>query len=189
MGRAGEVTAEDLAETATALIDAFRALNAVAAVADPQPGPAGDGPLAGAPFAVEELLAGPGAATTGCWTPGSRRSPRDGGPDGGRRAAAGLLARPPPGRRRPARPGRGHRRRGLPRGVRAAPRRARRASLDTPPAPVQREILELVFDNTRRVLAHILRTACDREHARALVDAFWSYQLPGLDGLPAALRR
>jgi AcrR family transcriptional regulator len=62
-------------------------------------------------------------------------------------------------------------------------------SLDTPPAPVQREILDLVFDNTRRALAHILRTARDREHARALVDAFWSYQLPGLDGLLAALRR
>src|SRR5688500_7536831 len=57
--RAGEVTAEDLAETATALIDAFPALNAVAAVADPRPGPAGNGPLAGAPFAVKELLAWP----------------------------------------------------------------------------------------------------------------------------------
>jgi len=62
-------------------------------------------------------------------------------------------------------------------------------SLRTPPTPVQREILDLVFDNTRRALAHVLRTARDREHARALVDAFWSYQLPGLDGLLAALRR
>ncbi|MGY1690685.1 helix-turn-helix domain-containing protein [Geodermatophilus sp. SYSU D01105] len=61
-------------------------------------------------------------------------------------------------------------------------------SLDQPPPGAGREVLELVFDNTRRALAHILRTARDREHARALVTAFWSYQLPGLDGLMAFLR-
>ena len=61
-------------------------------------------------------------------------------------------------------------------------------SLEHPTSPVQREMLTLVFDNTRRALAHILRTAGDRDHVRALVAAFWSYQLPGLDGLLAHLR-
>jgi AcrR family transcriptional regulator len=48
-----------------------------------------------------------------------------------------------------------------------------------------RHILWLVFDNTRRALAEILRTANDGDEARALIAAFWSYQLPGLDGLLA----
>jgi AcrR family transcriptional regulator len=61
-------------------------------------------------------------------------------------------------------------------------------SLEHPASPVQREVLDLVFDNTRRALAHILRTATGREHARALVAGFWSYQLPGLDGLLSHLR-
>ncbi|NEK56486.1 TetR/AcrR family transcriptional regulator [Geodermatophilus sabuli] len=61
-------------------------------------------------------------------------------------------------------------------------------SLPAPPSAVHREVLVLVFDNTRRALAHILRTAEDREQARAMIAAFWSYQLPGLDGLMAALR-
>jgi AcrR family transcriptional regulator len=62
-------------------------------------------------------------------------------------------------------------------------------SLDRRPSPEQRAVLELVFDNTRRALARILRTARDREHGRALVAGFWSYQLPGLDGLMAFLRQ
>lgn len=62
-------------------------------------------------------------------------------------------------------------------------------SLPTPALPVHQEILDLIFDNTRRALAQILRTARDREHARALVAAFWTYQLPGLDGLMAFIRR
>jgi AcrR family transcriptional regulator len=61
-------------------------------------------------------------------------------------------------------------------------------SLDRAPTAAQRQVLELVFDNTRRALAHILRTSPDREHARALVEGFWSYQLPGLDGLMAFIR-
>jgi AcrR family transcriptional regulator len=62
-------------------------------------------------------------------------------------------------------------------------------SLDRPPSAEQREVLDLVFDNTRRALARILRTARDREHGRALIAGFWSYQLPGLDGLMASLRQ
>jgi AcrR family transcriptional regulator len=61
-------------------------------------------------------------------------------------------------------------------------------TLDLPVTPTHRELLELVFDNTRRAIAHILRTARDRDHAAALVAAFWSYQLPGLDGLLAHIR-
>jgi AcrR family transcriptional regulator len=61
-------------------------------------------------------------------------------------------------------------------------------SLGRPATPVQREVLELVFDNTRRALARILRTADDRDHARALVAGFWSYQVPGLEALVAAFR-
>jgi AcrR family transcriptional regulator len=61
-------------------------------------------------------------------------------------------------------------------------------SLDRPPSPVHRAMLDLVFDNTRRAIAHILRTGQSRDHVRAMVAAFWSYQLPGLDGLLAHLR-
>jgi AcrR family transcriptional regulator len=61
--------------------------------------------------------------------------------------------------------------------------RAAETALPRPPTGAHREVLELVFDNTRRALARILGTARDRDHAHALVSAFWSYQLPGLDGL------
>ncbi|WP_369135864.1 amidase family protein [Modestobacter sp. I12A-02662] len=67
--RRGEVSAADLAETACALIDEHRALNAVADMAEDLPaGPPAEGPLAGVPFAVKELLAWPGLP----WTLGSR---------------------------------------------------------------------------------------------------------------------
>jgi amidase len=59
--RDGEVTACDLAETARTLIEDLRLLNAVADLADgSHRDPAPGGPLAGAPFAVKELLAWPG---------------------------------------------------------------------------------------------------------------------------------
>jgi AcrR family transcriptional regulator len=57
--------------------------------------------------------------------------------------------------------------------------------LDGTPSPVHRDILHLVFDNTRRAIAHILATGQDREHTSALITAFWSYQIPGLSGLIA----
>jgi AcrR family transcriptional regulator len=56
-------------------------------------------------------------------------------------------------------------------------------TLPAPVSPVHREMLELVFDNTRRAIARILASSDDRDHLAALVTAFWSYQLPGLDGL------
>jgi AcrR family transcriptional regulator len=57
-----------------------------------------------------------------------------------------------------------------------------------PLPPAHRKILELVFDNTRRALAQILLHARDRNETRELIEAFWSYQLPGLNGLLAHLR-
>lgn len=60
-------------------------------------------------------------------------------------------------------------------------------ALGGPPPPVHREVLELVFDNTRRAIARMLLTGRDRAHTRALVTAFWSSQVPGLDGLMAAM--
>ncbi len=60
-------------------------------------------------------------------------------------------------------------------------------ALGGPPPPVHREVLELVFDNTRRAIARMLLTGRDRAHTRALVAAFWSYQVPGLDGLLAGI--
>ena len=59
------------------------------------------------------------------------------------------------------------------------------SALDGAPSPLHVEILRLVFDNTRKAIAHILATGEDREHTSALITAFWSYQLPGLRGLMA----
>lgn len=89
--RDGEVTATDLAETARALIGELGALNAVADLADgPRARPGAEGPLAGVPFAVKELLAWPGLP----WTMGSRlmaASPAPGlSPFAARIAGSGL---------------------------------------------------------------------------------------------------
>lgn len=62
------------------------------------------------------------------------------------------------------------------------------AALGTATHTGRRDVLEIVFDNTRRAVASILRTARDEDHARDLVAAFWSYQVPGLDGLLAHLK-
>lgn len=60
-------------------------------------------------------------------------------------------------------------------------------TLPSAPSAEQSEILRLVFDNTRRAIARILATARDRDHAQRLIAGFWSYQLPGLDGLMSFL--
>lgn len=62
-----------------------------------------------------------------------------------------------------------------------------RQAMMSAPSPEQLEILRLVFDNTRSAIARILATGQDREHIRALITAFWSYQVPGLRGLLAFL--
>jgi len=61
-------------------------------------------------------------------------------------------------------------------------------ALGAVPSPVHREVLELVFDNTRRAIARMLLTGGDRDHTSALITAYWSYQLPGRDGLMSAIR-
>jgi AcrR family transcriptional regulator len=58
-------------------------------------------------------------------------------------------------------------------------------ALNGTPSPAHDDILQLVFDNTRRAIARILFTGRDREHMSALITAFWSYQIPGLDSLMA----
>ena len=61
------------------------------------------------------------------------------------------------------------------------------ATMPGPLAPDARTLLELVFDNTRRAIAAILRSTDDPTEIRTLIAGFWSYQLPGLDGLLAWL--
>jgi AcrR family transcriptional regulator len=62
------------------------------------------------------------------------------------------------------------------------------ATLPTSPDPASRRLLELVFDNTRRAIAGILRSSDDPDEIRTLISGFWSYQLPGLDGLVTWVR-
>lgn len=57
--------------------------------------------------------------------------------------------------------------------------------LPDPVDPAARALIELVFDNTRRAIATILRGTDDPDEIRTLIEGFWSYQLPGLDGLLA----
>jgi AcrR family transcriptional regulator len=46
-----------------------------------------------------------------------------------------------------------------------------------------RFVLARIFDNTRRTLAAILEAHADERALREAVEAFWSYQIPGLRGL------
>ena len=62
------------------------------------------------------------------------------------------------------------------------------ATVPTPLDPSAHLLVELVFDNTRRAIAAILRSIDDPEEIRAAVTGFWSYQLPGLEGLLAWIR-
>jgi AcrR family transcriptional regulator len=59
------------------------------------------------------------------------------------------------------------------------------ASLPAPLSPTARAVVTLVFDGTRRAVATTLRSAADPDEIRARIAGFWSYQLPGLDGLLA----
>lgn len=45
-----------------------------------------------------------------------------------------------------------------------------------------RLVLRVIFDNTRRVIVAMLERCDDERSLRAAVEAFWSYQLAGLDG-------
>jgi hypothetical protein len=45
-----------------------------------------------------------------------------------------------------------------------------------------RFVLARIFDNTRRMLAAILDAHADERVLREAIEAFWSYQIPGLQG-------
>ena len=46
-----------------------------------------------------------------------------------------------------------------------------------------RFVLERIFEGTRRTLAAILAAHADERPLREAIEAFWSYQIPGLAGL------
>jgi AcrR family transcriptional regulator len=50
-----------------------------------------------------------------------------------------------------------------------------------------RFVLERIFENTRRTLAAILEEHADERALREAIDAFWSYQVPGLRGFARTL--
>lgn len=62
------------------------------------------------------------------------------------------------------------------------------ATVPTALDPSAHLLVELVFDNTRRAIAAILRSSDDPDELRSAITGFWSYQLPGLDGLLAWIR-
>lgn len=47
---------------------------------------------------------------------------------------------------------------------------------------VARTVLAQIFDGTRRTLAALLEAHPDERALRAAIEAFWSYQIPGLHG-------
>ncbi|HSL57052.1 MAG TPA: helix-turn-helix domain-containing protein [Acidimicrobiales bacterium] len=59
------------------------------------------------------------------------------------------------------------------------------ASAPRPLSAHERALAALVFDNTRRAIVAMLRLDLDDDATRHLIGGFWSYQLPGLDGLRA----
>ena len=52
-----------------------------------------------------------------------------------------------------------------------------------------RFVLTRIFESTRRTLAEILAHTSDQRVLRETIEAFWSYQIPGLHGLRAWLSR
>ena len=56
-------------------------------------------------------------------------------------------------------------------------------TIDRPLDGTQRALLTIVFDNTRLAIATILRSTGDAAELRRSIAGFWSYQVPGLDGL------
>ena len=53
----------------------------------------------------------------------------------------------------------------------------------------RRFVLKRIFENTRRTLAAILEENEDERALRAAIEAFWSYQIPGLRGFVEATLR
>jgi AcrR family transcriptional regulator len=50
-------------------------------------------------------------------------------------------------------------------------------------APPQRFVLRAIFDNTRRLLAHVLQHHAKPVELRDAIETFWSYQVAGLRAL------
>jgi AcrR family transcriptional regulator len=50
------------------------------------------------------------------------------------------------------------------------------------PPRAARFVLARIFDSTRRTLAAILEAHADEDGLRQAIEAFWSYQIPGLEG-------
>ena len=55
--------------------------------------------------------------------------------------------------------------------------------------PAARFVLTRIFESTRRTLAEILAHTSNQRVLREAIEAFWSYQIPGLHGLRAWLSR
>jgi AcrR family transcriptional regulator len=56
-------------------------------------------------------------------------------------------------------------------------------------SPSARFVLTRIFENTRRMLAAILEAHESERELREAIEAFWSYQIPGLRGFADWLRR
>jgi AcrR family transcriptional regulator len=67
--------------------------------------------------------------------------------------------------------------------VRHAYRKLREQDPGVRISPHQRALLFILFDNTRRAIVAILGSDLDDDSARAMIRGFWTYQIPGLDGL------
>lgn len=61
--------------------------------------------------------------------------------------------------------------------------RAHTPNLEIAPAP--RFVLTRIFESTRRTLAEILAHSANERVLREAIEAFWSYQIPGLYGFSA----
>lgn len=67
--------------------------------------------------------------------------------------------------------------------VRHAYRKLRAADPGVRVSPQQRQLLFVLFDNTRRTIVAILGADESEDALRAMIRGFWTYQIPGLDGL------
>lgn len=65
----------------------------------------------------------------------------------------------------------------------------RERSPDLRVSPAARFVLTRIFENTRRLLAAILEEHENERALREAIEAFWSYQVPGLQGLAGWLQR
>jgi len=65
----------------------------------------------------------------------------------------------------------------------------RRDRRKLPIKPAARLVLTRIFENTRIMIATILAHSNDRRVLREAIEAFWSYQIPGLHGFARWVRK